>query len=438
VTGAFPYGDWQRLVAAFGRAADASPFVQRVLAESDLTVEEATRDPDGWRRLRPIAKQDLLADQERKPPWGERLCVPPEEIGLAVESSGSTGQGHEVHYTSRRDTDAVAERWGRYLSEIGVARGEIVALTFPVGVAGGGVRHWLAYVAAGANVLRIGNLSTERKLEAMRYYRATTLVATPAYVDHLATAAGDAGIVPRELGVRRIVVATQSVSIDWMRTTEETWGAKLFEWYATSAGFAAFTCREGMLRADGERGTLHWDPGFNVHEIVDPETGLPVADGERGEVVGTPLAGEAEALFRMRSGDEVRFRASGACSCGSPYPGIESGTVRRVDDMVKVKGINVYPPQVDATVLDLDGVLDYRARVWTDDRSRERLRLDVFARVRSPDELTEQISAALRKNTGVSFDVTVIGDPGAWSQEGYGEAGKVKRWVDQRRQVAGR
>jgi phenylacetate-CoA ligase len=431
----FPFGDWQTLVGVFARAAERSAFVRTQIARSGTSLADLTSEPAAWRRLSPTEKQHLIADQEQHPPFGERLCIPNGDIGLIVESSGSTGRGREVHYTSRSDTQEIAERWGGYLSKLDVGRDDVVALAFPIGMAGGGVRHWSAYVAAGANVLRIGTLSSVRKLEAIRYYRASTLVATPAYVDHLAIVAEESGIKPADVGIRRIVVATQSVSVDWIRSAEEAWGAKLFEWYATSAGFAAFACAEGMLRSDGERGTLHWDPTLNVHEIIDPATGEWTAHDHRGEVVGTPLAGEAEALFRMRSGDEVRFREPGSCICGSPWPGIESGTVRRLDDMLKVKGINLYPPVVDATVLDIRGVLDYRARVLADERRRERVELDVLAHVPEPDALRDQIASSLHEGTGVSFEVTVIGDAATWSQESSGEAGKVKRWLDQRAQA---
>jgi phenylacetate-CoA ligase len=307
----------------------------------------------------------------------------------------------------------------------------VVAICFPIGMAGGGIRHMLAYSELGATVLRVGGLSSERKVEALRHYRASTLVATPAYVDHLGVVARESGCEPSRIGIRRIVVATQSVSTQWVRSTEELWGARLYEWYGTSAGIAAFACERGML--DGQtRGTLHWNPEISVQEVVDPASGRHVADGERGEMVGTPLINEAEPLFRIATGDEVRFRAPGSCACGSPWPGIESGTVRRLDTMFKVKGVNLWPSSIDAVVLSRDEVLDYRARIWQDERGRERLGLELLAAAGAADALVEPLAARLREESGLSFEIAVIDEREAWSQETAGEAGKAKRWVDER------
>jgi phenylacetate-CoA ligase len=429
---ASPFGDWDATVRTFLRAARRSPFVRRQLERSSLRARDAVSSAEAWRRLVPITKDDLLADQELDPPFGERRCVPVNELGLVVESSGSTGRGREVHYLSRRDNRLLVREWGRYLGAMGIGRDDVIALAFPIGMAGGGVKHWQAYAELGARVLRLANLSSARKLEAMSYYRATALVATPAYVDRLAAVAGELDLRPRELEIRRIVVATQSVSVEWVRATEALWGARLHEWYGTSAGLTAFSCRLGMVDERGERGTLHWNPELAFYEIVRPETDEWVPDGGRGELVGTPLRSEAEPLFRVATGDEVRFRAPGACACGSAWPGIESGTIRRLDAMFKIKGVNVWPGQVEATLLEFTDVLDYRARIWQDDERRERVRVEVLAHPCDRDDLAGRLGLRLRDRTGLSFEVGVVEEPGSWTQETVGEAAKVTRWVDER------
>jgi phenylacetate-CoA ligase len=427
----FPFGSWGALQANFCARGHRSSFVRAQLERSSLTLQEAVASPERWLSLAPIGKAEMIADQRLDPPYGARNSVSSAELGLVVESSGSTGKGHEVHYLSRRDTDRTAAAWARYLAGMGVTPWDVVAICFPIGMAGGGIRHMLAYAELGATVLRVGGLSSERKVEALRHYRASTLVATPAYVDHLGVVARESGFEPGRLGIRRIVVATQSVSTQWVRSTEELWGARLYEWYGTSAGIAAFACERGML--DGQtRGTLHWNPEISVQEIVDPASGRHVADGERGEMVGTPLINEAEPLFRIATGDEVRFRAPGSCACGSHWPGIESGTVRRLDTMFKVKGVNLWPSSIDAVVLSRDEVLDYRARIWQDERGRERLGLELLTAVGPANTLVEPLAARLREESGLSFEIAVTDEREAWSQETAGEAGKAKRWVDER------
>jgi len=427
----FPFGSFDALRANFLERSRRSSLVRDQLAGSSMTPEQAVATPQSWSQLRPVTKADMIADQKLDPPYGARSCVSSAELGLVVESSGSTGKGREVHYLSRRDTDRTASAWSRYLANMGVTPWDAIAICFPIGMAGGGIRHMLAYGRLGATVLRIGGLSSERKIEAIRHYRASTLVATPAYVDHLGVVAGECGVQPRQLGIRRIVVATQSVSSEWVRSTEELWGAGLFEWYGTSAGIAAFACARGMVDGD-EHGTLHWDPQVAVQEVVDPKTGRHVADGERGEMIGTPLINEAEPLFRIATGDEVRFRAPGSCACGSSWPGIESGTVRRLDAMFKVKGVNLWPATVDALVLSRDEVLDYRARIWQDERGRERLGLELLTPAGVSDQLVEPLRAMLREESGLSFEIAVVERREAWTQQTAGEAGKARRWVDER------
>lgn len=428
----FPFGDWSRLRPSFIRAAGESPFVGAQLERSGLTADEAVADRNRWSRLHPITKRDLIDDQERDPPFGRRRCAPRAEISLVVESSGSSGKGREVHYLTRSDLELGARHWARYVAAMGIGARDVVALTFPIGMAGGGVRHWYAYVEASSRVLRLGGLSSERKLEAIGYYGATALVATPAYVDRLAAVSAESGVAPRDLGLDRLIVATQSLSPDWVRETEDLWGAKLYEWYGTSAGIAAFCCDRGMINPDGRRGTLHWNPEIAVQEVVDPASGEPVDDGERGEMIGTPLLNSAEPIFRMRTGDEVRFRAPGSCPCGSPWPGIESGTVRRFDAMFKIKGINVWPTQVEDALFELPDVLDYRVRIWQDEAKRERVELELLPRTGSGRELREEVSETLQRDTGISFEVVARPDQASWTQATASEAGKVRRWVDER------
>ncbi len=430
--GASSFGSWDATARAFLRASRRSPFVRRQLERSSLGAREAVSSPDAWRRLSPVTKPDLLADQALDPPFGERRCVPVHEIGLMVESSGSTGKGREVHYLTRRDLRVLNREWGAYLGGMGITRADVVALAFPIGMSGGGVKHWQAYAELGATVLRVANLSSAGKLEAIAYYRATTLVATPAYVDRLGAVAEELGLRARELGIRRIVVATQSVSVDWVQATEEFWGARLYEWYGTSAGLTAFSCRLGMVDERGRRGTLHWNPDLAYYEVVAPGTGGWVEDGTRGELVGTPLRSEAESLFRVATGDEVRFRAPGGCACGSSWPGIESGTIRRLDAMFKIKGVNVWPAHVEATLLEFADVLDYRARIWQDGERRERVRVEVLARHADPHELAGRLGSRLRESTGLSFEIGVVDESTAWRQETTGEAAKATRWVDER------
>jgi phenylacetate-CoA ligase len=428
------FGNWERAARMLQRAARRSPFVRRQLERSGLTAKQVTSDAAAWGRLAFVTKEDLLEDQRVAPPFGTRCCSPIEDLAMVVESSGTTAMGKEAHYITRTDYARTLRAWGVSLRGMGITASDIVALTFPVGMSGGGVKHADAYVSVGAKVMRIANLSTRAKLDAMAYYGTTVLVATPFYVDRLVAVADEAGIDLRALKVRRIVVATQSVTCDWVQSVEQKWGAKLHEWYGTSAGLIAFSCEQGMVGAHGERGTLHWHPDFAVYEVLGVDSGTWVEGGARGELVGTPLISAAEPLFRIRTRDEVRFRPPGTCQCGSSWPGIESGTVRRLDGMFKVKGVNVWPAHVEATLFSMENIRDYRVRITLDGKGRETMRLDLLMQgdASEPERFAERLSERLRTETGLGFDVTVNENPSKWLHETTGEAAKPRRWVDER------
>lgn len=427
------FGSWDSARERLVRFSKESRFVAKQLRDSNLTAEEAISDPASWRRVREVSKQDFIEDQNEEPPYGTRLCVPVSEIGLIVESSGSSGKGRETHYLSRGDFDVLRRVQGRFLAGMGMGPEDTVALTLPVGMAGGGVKIMEALALLGAKIVRLANLSARQKLEAMSYYRTSLLVGTPFYVDRLRLVAQESGVNVRDIGVRRILVATQSVSVDWISSTQEFWGAALYEWYGASSGLIALCCRDGMMNPHGERGTLHWDPDFAFHEVIDTASGSWVeGEGARGELVGTTLQAEAEPLFRIASGDEVQFRPPGSCRCGSAQPGIESGTIRRRDQMIKVKGVNLWPSHVEAVLFETAAVRDYRARIFQDEDRREVIHVQVLAR--APEKgLADRLDEFLREATGLSFDIEIVDDPAQWGQHTVGEAEKAQRWVDERR-----
>ncbi len=427
------FGNWEKAGQLLVNASQ-NPFVCRQLERSGMTAEQVAGNPNAWAQLAYVTKDDLLEDQRRAPPFGTRCGVPIEHLTMIVESSGTTGIGKEAHCITYRDYAQTLSAWGVSLRQMGVTPRDIVAMTFPVGMSGGGVKHVDAYVSVGAKVLRIANLSTRAKLDAMAYYGTTVLVATPFYVDRLGAVAAEAGINLRTLKVDKIVVATQSVTCDWVLSTEEKWGAKLHEWYGTAAGLIAFSCEHGMVDASGERGTLHWDPDFALYEVLRVNSGEWVQGAERGELVGTPLISTAGPLFRIRTRDEVTFRPPGTCRCGSHRPGIESGTIRRLDGMFKIKGVNVWPAHVEATLFGMGDIRDYRVRIIVDDQGRETVQLDLLRQPGAPaaGRLVERLVERLRNETGLGFNVTVNEDPSKWLHETTGEAAKARRWVDER------
>lgn len=414
-----PHPDTREHLSGFGNV----DLLSKVL--SDHT---GSGDVAALSRIRLQTKADLLADQLAAPPFGARLRRPVADLGMIVESSGSSGGPKEVHVLSRDDERAVIAMIAAAMRELGVRSGDIAALTLPIGPAGGGLKIMLALREASAAVLRVGPLSSDDKLASIQTYGASIIVGTPAYLDTLRATLERMGIQPAGLGVRLLLVATQSMTVDWIRHTQEAWGARVHEWYGNAAGVFAMTRRCGALADDGTRGCLHWDPEQLFVEIRDGER--LVGSGERGQIILTHLSNTTAPLLRYATGDEGRYVAPGDCSCGSLMPGIESGTIRRIDAMVKIRGVNVWPSVVDG-VADRAGVECYWALLSTDDTGREKA--VIYARPKEPGRFDPQALAGdLRKRAGVGIDVVEWNELTAPEFVRTSAAGKQMQWNDVR------
>jgi phenylacetate-CoA ligase len=231
------------------------------------------------------------------------------------------------------------------------------------------------------------------------------------------------------------VVAGEPFSPEFGLAREAAWGAKLYEQYGSTQRAAAWTCERGALPG-GQRGVLHNLSHLVLCEVIDPATGRHVADDERGELVITTLQADATPLIRYATGDAVRFIAAGACACGRPFEGFESGTVHRLDEMLKVRGVNVWPDTVDGVVLSHEAVRDYRGEVSVGPRGDERLRLSVELARPDGEVSADAIARGLRRAVGLDFDVELC-PPGALPEHDDAFA-KSRRWIDTRRSVDAR
>jgi phenylacetate-CoA ligase len=198
----------------------------------------------------------------------------------------------------------------------------------------------------------------------------------------------------------------------------------------------AFTCERGAA-PDGKPGLLHFTSHLVLNEVVDPETGEHVDDGEFGEVVVTPLGIEGAPLIRFATGDRARFLRAERCSCGRPFDGIEAGSVSRYDDMIKVKGINLWPSSMSAIIDRESSVTEHRITAALDGYGRETLTVEVEFQTETPPGQRVAAIDALRKelSASTSTKVAVV----EWDEStslaaavlGEGTV-KAKRWRDLR------
>jgi len=380
-----------------------------------------------------IEKPDFIADQTAVPPYGLRHSeILETQDGLVpVLTSGTTGQGVEVHLQSRADVQQHGEVNKFYFRWAGLKPGDRIVMPMHVSLLAGGRCEYHAAVDYGLSVFPIGMYDTGQRIEFMRRFQPHAIIGTTSYMGHLAEAAGEAC---SELGLRVLLTGAEAASNAWFKRLEQRFGAVAYDRYGLSqmATDHMFTCEHGVGTSD-QPGTLHNIDSHILLEVIDPETGRQVADGERGEIVLTSLYREMVPMIRCRTKDTAIYRAPRRCQCGRTFSGIEIGTVVRLDDVKKIKGINVWPQALDETVFRFPEVRDYRVVLTTEAGRGEVARIDFAPKealeTDSSKQVRERMEAKLREVIGISFQVREVPD----SSIPRGEH-KARRWVDQRQQ----
>lgn len=352
------------------------------------------------------------------------VTVPGVPIVREYWTSGSTGKGRE-----RVALGPIEERTFLFshvmqMRQAGLRRGDRIALTWPSGPQAGGVVLREAAEMIGVIAIEVGNLTTEEKAEFMMRNGIASAVGSALYIRRLLEVGGE----PFVKMMSSCLVAGEHYPVAWAESVAAA-DITAIEWYgSTQTGAMAMSCERGLVDASGERGALHVPPHLYALEVINPD-GTPVEVGGRGELVITGLGRLATPFIRYRSGDEVRFLGWFDCPCGRTWPSIEAGTIERVDDMIRVRGINVWPSAVESIVYRSADVIDYRGSLWVDDAGKEQAAVlletaDIAEAAR--DALVQRVTAELRETVGVRIDVTTTTEPLQTAEF------KQRRWTDRR------
>jgi phenylacetate-CoA ligase len=305
-------------------------------------------------------KQELAEDQNSHPPFGSNLTFPLTSYTRYHQTSGTTSA--PLRWL---DTPAswnwMVESWKEIYQAAGVGVEDRVYFAFSFGPF---IGFWLAFDAAqqfGCLCIPGGGLNTAGRLRAISENRATVLCCTPSYAAHLAEVAVREKFDLKTTSVRVIIVAGEpggSVPAT-RRRLEELWpGVRIFDHHGmTETGPVSHEC-------PSQPGTLHILDHAYLAEIVDAE-GKAAPKGEVGELVLTVLGRAGSPLLRYRTGDLVR--AGAACACGRPGTALPGGLLGRTDEMVIVRGVNVYPTAVEDVLRGFAEIAEYQVEV---DRSR--------------------------------------------------------------------
>ena len=366
-------------------------------------VVRPVEGPEQLPELPFTTKQELVDDQLRHAPFGSDLTYPLERYVRVHQTSGTTGR--PMYWL---DTEASWDWWGEcwkaVLEAAGVGSEDRIFFPFSFGPFIGFWSGWEGARKVGALAISGGGQSTQQRLKSLVEYGATVLVCTPTYALHMAAEARRAGIdLARDSAVRVTVHAGEpGASIASTRQRiEEAWGARCFDHTgATEVGAFGFAC-EALAEA------VHVNEDEFIAEVVDPESGAPLPDGARGELVLTNLGRVGSPVIRYRTGDLVEPRR-GSCACGRDSLVLQGGVLGRVDDMVVVRGVNVFPSAVEGIVRRFPEVEEFRVDVVQSDGMAE-LKITVEpGAARAPAGLAEGVVESVRDNLHIRPVVEVV------------------------------
>jgi len=306
-------------------------------------------------------KQELVADQLAHPPFGTNLTYPLNRYTRFHQTSGTSGSPLRWLDTSE-NWESMIESWTEIFGAAGVSLGDRVMFAFSFGPF---IGFWLAFESAarlGCLCLPGGGLSSKARLRMMRDNHANVLCCTPTYAMRLAEVAATEKVEPGSLGVKTIIVAGEpGGSIPSTRAKLESFwpGARIFDHHGmTEVGPVTFEC----LR---QPGVLHVIESAYYAEVIDPVSDKPAPSGE---LVLTTLGRIGSPLLRYRTGDLVKPGTGNGglgtpCRCGRYSLTLEGGILGRVDDMIIVRGVNVYPSAVEEIIRRFGEVAEYRVQV---------------------------------------------------------------------------
>jgi phenylacetate-CoA ligase len=369
------------------------------------TMRSSFTTLDDVARLPLTTKSELVADQAASAPWGTNLSEPIEHYTRYTQTSSTTGR--PLRWADTHESwQWMLECWKAVYRAARVQSGDRVFFAFSFGPF---VGFWTAFDAAwqiGAQAIPTGGMSSQQRLAMIHAIAPSVVCCTPTYALRLAEVDADRPADRRPLSesaVRAVIVAGEpGGNIPATRERiERTWGARLFDQHGlTEVGPASFECWETP-------GALHINENEFICEVIDADTLAPVPDGLPGELILTNLGRTASPVIRYRTGDVV-VRRSERCGCGRTFARLEGGIIARTDDMVSIRGVNVYPAAIESVLRQFEEVVEFRSTVSRSATPRT-LELEVELTSSSdPRLVVTRIAQRLREALGLTLPIQIV------------------------------
>ncbi len=402
---------------AFARR--GSPYYKRVLPAREL------RSVDDIRDLPFLTKQTIRERQQAHEPFGDLVAVPESEIVYISASSGSTGVPTASPFTAR-DFEDFIDCQARLFWRSGMRATDryIHALNFSLFIGGPCV---LGAQKLGALSIHAGSIPSERLLNFVKQFQPGWTWTTPSFAWYLGETAQKLGIDPAEdLSIRNIICSGEPGGAikETRESIEALWNANLYEYYGLSDIFGA--CAGSCTEKSG----IHIEEDHMVVEVLDLKTGEPVGEGERGEMVLTTLKKRARPLIRFRTGDIVTYTDE-KCACGRTHKRLH-GIHGRTDDMLIIKGVNVFPSDVEAVVRGKDYLTGEYRLIVDQAKHLDLLVVEVESSEKTVAEVQDLLATEIKARLGVSAQI-IVHPPGTLPRETH----KAKRIIDRRSNVWG-
>jgi len=370
----------------------------------------------------PFTVKDDLRDNY---PYG-MFAVPLREVVRVHSSSGTTGIPTVVGYTAN-DLDSWSELVARIVSEAGVTADDVVQISFGYGLFTGAFGLHYGLEKVGATVIPVSSGNTERQVRIMRDMGSTALVSTPSYALHISEVAEQMGISCQDLGLNIGLFGAEPSTKNLRTEIEKRWGLFATNNYGLSEVMGPGVSGECEFRCG-----MHINEDHFIAEIIDPDTLEPVPFGEKGELVLTTLTKEALPLLRYRTKDITRF-IPGQCECGRTFLRMDE-TSGRTDDMLIIRGVNVFPSQIESVLMEIEEVEPHYQLVITREGYLDNLEVQVevpqkifSGEFRALERLERKISDRILSVVGITVKVRLV-EPRSIARS----SGKAVRVVDKR------